>query len=486
MEIPIYIGHRWAQPSVKHLRKLMRHVVEHPQEAKAKGKRARKDIVAKYSQENVAEIVLERLQAIENKLSAHKTDSTTAVVWEGQQFAHHSFAIINRELCKRFITTGYDLSVWPVGSDQFVPKKNSLLARLSACVHKPLTKVDAHVRHHWPPNLNPPARGHWVIFQPWEFGSLPKEWARVFASQVDELWVPSNYVKRVYVESGVPESRVFVIPLGIDPNVFHPSVKPFKLKTRKRFKFLFVGGTIYRKGIDLLLDAYVRQFTRSDDVCLVIKDMGGESFYQGQTFKAKIRELQKDPNAPEIEYIDNILSVEELSSLYRACDTLVHPYRGEGFGLPILEAMACGLPPIVTNGGACLDFCNEQNSLLVKANKKRFAEKSIDGMETVDYPWLFEVELEDLQNTMRYGFEHPEELKALGIAASTLARREWTWEKSFDVVRERIEALKNLPIRRHRSECFLKPQRSSQSHDIVNIPLLNRTDHTEAVVSVKL
>ena len=47
--------------------------------------------------------------------------------------------------------------------------------------------------------------------------------------------------------------------------------------------FLFVGGTIARKGIDILLDAYTSQFTADDDVCLVIKDFGTDSFYKGQT-----------------------------------------------------------------------------------------------------------------------------------------------------------------------------------------------------------
>ena len=42
--------------------------------------------------------------------------------------------------------------------------------------------------------------------------------------------------------------------------------------------------------------------------------------------------------------------------LFAACDVLVHPYRGEGFGLPVLEAMACGLPVVVTAGGPTDEF----------------------------------------------------------------------------------------------------------------------------------
>ena len=54
-----------------------------------------------------------------------------------------------------------------------------------------------------------------------------------------------------------------------------------------------------------------------------------------------------------VEYIDRSLTEAEMAGLYAACDCLVHPFRGEGFGLPVVEAMACGLPAIVTGAGPC-------------------------------------------------------------------------------------------------------------------------------------
>ena len=65
---------------------------------------------------------------------------------------------------------------------------------------------------------------------------------------MDEAWVPSSYVKKVYEASGVPAEKVVVIPNGIDESEFHPDVLPFPLKTNKRFKFLFVGGPLVAKG----------------------------------------------------------------------------------------------------------------------------------------------------------------------------------------------------------------------------------------------
>ena len=133
---------------------------------------------------------------------------------------------------------------------------------------------------------------------------------------MDEFWIPSEYVRRVYVESGVPAEKVFVVPNGVDAEKFHPQVAPMKLSTAKKFKFLFVGGTIGRKGPDLLLQAYLKNFTAADDVCLVIKDFGGQSVYTGQTFEAQIRAAQALPNAPEILYLNAELAARTTAGTF--------------------------------------------------------------------------------------------------------------------------------------------------------------------------
>ena len=81
---------------------------------------------------------------------------------------------------------------------------------------------------------------------------------------------------------GIAPERVAVVPNGIDPEKFSPdrAVEPYPLATRKPFKFLFVGGVLPRKGVDVLLAAYRRAFTRDDDVALVLKLLGTRSFYQ--------------------------------------------------------------------------------------------------------------------------------------------------------------------------------------------------------------
>ncbi len=382
-----------------------------------------------------------------NKGVAQKT-RTFNVCWEGAQFMTHSLAMVNRECCLNLIRQGVNLSVIPTQKDQYTPDMQSPYAEILGRYHKKLPVVDVVVRHQWPPDLRPPERGHWVVIQPWEFGYLPRKWATVFATQVDEMWVPSHYVRKVYINSGIPEDNVKVIPNGVDPLKFHPEIKPYRCKTRKRFKFLFVGGTIFRKGIDILLQAYGEAFSADDDVCLVIKDMGGESFYKGQTANEFIQKMQSDPNSPEIEYIDAVLPEEKLVGLYTACDVLVHPYRGEGFGLPILEAMACDRPVIVTKGGACLDFCNDENSLQVKAPKKQFPDLKIVDEELTGVPWLYEPDKTELIRQMKFAFDHPQEMKAMGCRAGEHVRRNFTWKHTATRIGESLPTLIAKPLKR--------------------------------------
>ncbi|MCE5336665.1 MAG: tetratricopeptide repeat protein [Desulfobacteraceae bacterium] len=373
------------------------------------------------------------------------------IAWEGSQLVCHSLALINRELCLRLIESGHEVSIIPFEAEEedLDAASDPRFPKIVERTRKQLSgKADVHVRHFWPPSFTPPQEGRWVIIQPWEFGSIPRSWIEPMSAMVDEIWACSSFVRECYIESGMPADRVFVVPNGVDTGRFNPDAPPVALLTRKRFKFLFVGGTIYRKGIDILLEAYCANFSSRDDVCLVIKDMGGKTFYQNRTALEKIREYQSRPDAPEIEYIDRTLDEAEMAGLYTACDCLVHPYRGEGFGIPIAEAMACEKPVIVTGYGAALDFCSPDNAYLIPSQVALFPEKRIENMETVDFPWLAEPDRAALGELMRHVLDNPEEARAKGQAARIQIETNFTWEKSAEAVEERLQALVEKPIRR--------------------------------------
>jgi glycosyltransferase involved in cell wall biosynthesis len=451
-DFPFARPHRWAEPSRAHLRRRMREVFEDRPGARQKARAGRETIVASYGRQHVAREIRRHLERIVDATpprprNRRPTPGRPTILWQGPLLARHSLARVNRELAWQLMQAGCELVLQSYEPNPFDPDADDGLGRIAGCMFAvPSRRVDVHVHHGWPPSLIAPGEGRWVVMQPWEFGSLPRVWLRALSREVDEVWVPSHHVRQGYVEAGLRPERVVVIPNGVDGRRFHPAAAALDLGRPPEFRFLFVGGTVFRKGIDLLLRAYRMAFETRDGVCLVIKDFGVDSFYKGQTHQRYIRALQARGDGPAIVYLDATLPERDLVGLYRACDVLVHPYRGEGFGLPILESMACGVPAIVTNGGACLDFCNEQNSLLVRAGKRYLPKGLLGAFETVHRPWVYEVDVRHLAETLRHAYEHPAELKALGTKAGEDARTQWTWEHSARKVLDRIEALRRTPV----------------------------------------
>lgn len=361
------------------------------------------------------------------------------IVWEGAFLARHSMARVNRELVTALheLHPDWQFYLVPHVTEDGALEGDSRWAYIEERLRRLPSHADVWIRHHWPPNWHRPSADRFIVIQPWEYGSVPREWVDAINRNVDELWVPSNFVRDCYVRDGVAEERVHVVPNGVS-EVFLEPTEPFPLPTQKRFRFLFVGGTIPRKGIDILLDGYTRTFTRDDDVALVIKDFGTNTFYRGQHFAEQIRWFQQQSEVPEIIYLPEELDEAQMNALYRACHALVHPYRGEGFGLPIAEAMACGLLVIVTGFGAALDFCDEERALLIPAGVEYFADNLIQPWETVNLPFWAKPDRNAMEALMEQVYRHPEQAFERAQRAAQWVRENLTWRHAAQVAASRL------------------------------------------------
>ncbi len=357
--------------------------------------------------------------------------SGLAVRWQGDYGLGISLSIINDRITER------------------LPGAVERVARDGTRLDRPLPHgVDVEVRNHeWPPDLRAPAAGRLAVILAWEFGAVPRAWMEAIERNVDEVWVPSEHVRRMYLHSGADPDRVVVIPNGVDLDVFAPAASRRWATAGESppsqaggLRFLFVGGLIWRKGPDILVEAWRRAFAGRDDVTLVLKDYGAGTIYEDAD-RSLYRELARSSGIPRIELIEDDLTPAEMATLYRSCDVLVHPYRAEGFAMPVLEAMACGLPVIVTGGAPTDEFCPAEASWRIRAQMAFFPDDRVDTLETVGRPWVLEPDADHLVEILQaVAASSPRELEARGRAA-----REASLWLSWDTVAvrycERLVAL---------------------------------------------
>ncbi|HEY1728427.1 MAG TPA: glycosyltransferase [Candidatus Baltobacteraceae bacterium] len=301
------------------------------------------------------------------------------------------------------------------------------------------------IRHRWPAVFPKVRSGAYVHMQPWEFGSLPKVWAEGAKAVADEIWCYSKYIAEMYVRAGIERERVQVVPLGYDPEIFKPGPAPLSATLRGRIAFLYVGDTIARKGVDVVVNAYLAAFSPHDNVVLIVKDFGGKDPGADTRLRDHVASLGGRRDIPPVLYIDTFYTDNALADLYRAATALVAPYRGEGFGLPILEAMACGVPSIATRGGASDDFTTKDTTLHIDASPVKLG-KSYGGFELVDDAFLLEPVEQQVIAAMRQVYENPKLVKFMSEKSADHARS-WTWERGAERALERIEALAKITSR---------------------------------------
>ncbi len=366
-----------------------------------------------------------------------------AVRWTGEQATPTSLARINREVVDRLdADPGLVAQRW---------------ATDAGTAPAPLPRVaDVEVRHQWPPDFTPPASGHLALVQPWEFGSIPEDWVQPLQAVVDELWVPSQFVRRMYLDAGLEADRVKVVPNGVDLDRFRPDGPTLDAlgSAEGRTRFLFVGGVIPRKGIDVLLSAWVRAFAGRDDVELVVKDYGADGIYR-RGDRSEVARLAEDRNGPPVVHLTESLTDAEIEALYRSCDVLVHPYRGEGFAMPVLEAMASGLPVIVTAGGPTDEFCPADAGWRLRSSRREFASRELGRFTLVAPAWELEPDVEHLVELLQTALDAGPQERARRGALGRDAAAQLSWEAVGGRYAQHVRDLVSRPARGARTSATL-------------------------------
>ncbi|MCS7079319.1 MAG: glycosyltransferase family 4 protein [Chloracidobacterium sp.] len=199
--------------------------------------------------------------------------------------------------------------------------------------------------------------------------------------------VAGSFTKRSLLAHGVPEGKVMVNPYGVDLDAFTPRSAR---EEGRPFRFLFLGSLTARKGLPLLLEVWRKLAARQAELWLV-----------GPVAPAVRRLI---PDLPGLSVLGK-RPHRDLPDLIRRCDVLVFPSYFEGFGLVVLEAMACGVPVIASDATAGPDVI----------------EDGVDG-------WLMAAgDAERLQAVMEAALTRPDQTFAMGRLARRKAEA-YTWE----------------------------------------------------------
>ncbi|MCS7317166.1 MAG: glycosyltransferase [Candidatus Dojkabacteria bacterium] len=199
------------------------------------------------------------------------------------------------------------------------------------------------------------------MYLAWEESVYPERWVKEINQYLDGIFVTSTFVKKILLNSGV-RIPIFVVHPGVDDILEFESKNFFNLKSDKYFKILHISSLKKRKGVDVLLQAYIETFKSTDDVVLIIKTFLNRDNTELISY---VRHLQKFDQNPQIELIIEDLTDAQIASLHSIADIEVYPSRAEGFGYPQIESMLFYNPVVVTEYSAYLDFLNQDNAFLL-------------------------------------------------------------------------------------------------------------------------
>lgn len=219
----------------------------------------------------------------------------------------------------------------------------------------------------------------------------------------DHIFVASSITKKSLLDFGVEPEKISIIPYGAPLGYFHPQPK-----TDSCFRAIYVGRLEPRKGIQYLLPAWQALQLPDAELWLV-----GINEFPAGCLERYSNIFRYTPSVPHA----------SLNEYYSAANVLVFPSLVEGFGLVLLEAMACGIPVITTTNTAGPDLIT-------------------DGVEGFIVPIR---DVEALKEKLEWCYRHPQELAEMGRAARRKAEQ-LTWSVYRQKLASKVEEILNQQL----------------------------------------
>jgi hypothetical protein len=273
-------------------------------------------------------------------------------------------------------------------------------------------------KNHWKDRMF----GKNIAICPFETTRVPASWVPKI-NCMDALFVYCKQNVGMMRNSGVT-IPIELFQLGIDESLFYP----LERQDEGIFTFGTLGALSNRKGTDMLVDAFTKAFpSHITDVKLLCK-----SSYNHFPFWNKDPRIQIDMSPVE--------HSELIEKFFKKINCFVYPTRGEGFGLPPLEAMATGVPAITTNWSGPVDYNNNEVGWMLDFTMTRADSFSNPktGIYKEDCGEWAEPNEDQLIQYMRYCYEHQDEVKTKGAGAAEYVKNNWLWKDKISMFHEAL------------------------------------------------
>ena len=250
-----------------------------------------------------------------------------------------------------------------------------------------------------------------IAIVPFETTLIPQSWvSRINACNA--IIVPCRQNVDMMKDSGVT-IPIEIFHWGIDPQKFRKIERP----VRDTFTFGIMGSLTKRKGIDILVDAFFKEFPNEKDVRLLCKT-SNNFFLWG--VKDKRMKIDMTP-----------VSYEELmQGFFKEIDCFVIPTRGEGACIPIIESQATGVPVISTGWSGGLDYMTEETGWFIDYTLEEAVDFTKNVYKEFCGSWA-KPSIDHLRKLMRFAYENRDVVKAKGEKAHEYVMSNRTWDKTI-------------------------------------------------------
>ncbi len=273
----------------------------------------------------------------------------------------------------------------------------------------------------------PLIKGKRIYWFPFESTRISSKWKTILSSY-DEIWTPSAWGRDVLINSGVAASMISVAPEGVDAQKYRPN--PL---LHDGFIFLSIGKYEKRKGINELIHAFLNEFPRAQypDAKLWLK----ADFPMLPPLTDALRSSVAFDD--RITVIGGEKTDDEIIALYNQADAFVFPSRAEGFGLPCIEALACGVPVVALNYSGQMEYLQHVEGLYIPIAHEMEDIEDIffdhfykDIYAGEPYGQWAKPDIPSIQKGMRQRFGNRAVWSEKALKASDIIRAKFDWSQS--------------------------------------------------------